>query len=160
MAENRCIGKDNDLPWHIPEDLKRFKTITMGKPIIMGRKTFESIVARLGKPLPGRANIVVSRIGFTAEGATVCPDIESAIQTAKDIAAKEELDEIFIGGGAQLYNLALPLTNRLYLTEVHQSVEGDAFFPAINKEDWQETEAEHFNDSPAFSFLTLERKTT
>lgn len=157
VAENGCIGKDNDLPWHIPEDLKRFKAVTMGKPIIMGRKTFESIVARLGKPLPGRSSIVVSRGGFAAEGATVCPDIESAITKAGELAQAQGLDEIFIGGGAQIYALALPQTDRIYLTKVHQAVEGDAFFPALNPQDWRETSREDFDGSPAFSIMTLER---
>ncbi len=156
MSENGCIGVDNDLPWHIPEDLKRFKALTMGRPVIMGRKTFESIVSRLGKPLPGRDNIVVSR-NFKHEGATVCPDITSAIETAKQFAAAKNLDEIFIGGGAQIYGLALPRTDRIYLTRVHLVVNGDAFFPELDAKQWLQTASEDFPGDPSFSAITLDR---
>ncbi len=156
MSENNCIGKNNDLPWHIPEDLKRFKAVTMGKPIIMGRKTFESIVARLGRSLPGRANIVVSRSDFKAEGAIVCPDIETAIAQAKNLAEDQELDEVFIGGGAQIYGIALPYTDRIYLTKVHIDVDGDTFFPDLEK-NWKEIANENFSGNPPFSIKTLER---
>ena len=156
MSENRCIGKDNDLPWHIPEDLKHFKKVTMGKPIIMGRKTFESIVARLGKPLPGRDNIVVSRSGFKAEGAIVCDNIESALEKAKSLAAEKGLDEIIIGGGTQIFELALLYTGRIYLTDVHMHVDGDAFFPPLGEE-WRETEREEYDGDPSFTIRTLAR---
>ena len=155
-SENNCIGIDNKMPWHIPEDLKRFKARTMGSAVIMGRKTFESILAYLGKPFPGRTSIIVSRSGYEAEGAITCPDIESAIEKAKEIATKENLDEIFIGGGAQIYELALPYTDRIYLTKVHMSVEGDTYLPAFGDE-WQETANEDFDGEPSFSIKTLDR---
>lgn len=157
MSKNRCIGRDNDLPWHIPEDLKHFKRVTMGKPIIMGRKTFQSIVDSLGKPLPGRDNIVISRSGFEAEGAIVCPDLESAIDKAKERAADKGMDEIFIGGGGQIFALALPMTERIYLTEVHRHVDGDAFFPALAESEWRETESHSHEGDPPFTIKTLER---
>lgn len=154
-SENNCIGMDNKMPWHIPDDLKRFKALTMGSVIIMGRKTFESILGYLGKPLPGRTSIVVSRSGFTADGAISCPDIETALEKAKEVAATQGLDEIFIGGGAQIYELALPYTDRIYLTRVHAVVNGDTFLdiPA----DWQETAREDRDNDPAYSFITLEK---
>lgn len=157
MSENRCIGKNGDLPWHIPEDLKHFQRVTMGKPVIMGRKTFESIVARLGKPLPGRDNIVISRSGFSAEGAIVCANIEVAIEQAKTLASAKGLNEIIIGGGAQIYELALPYTNRIYLTKIHQTVDGDAFFPELDANEWKETSGKDFDGDPSFTIKTLER---
>ncbi len=157
MAENRVIGVENDLPWHIPEDLKRFKALTMGKPVIMGRKTFQSIFARLGKPLPGRTNIVVSRSGFEEDGVLSCVDIEHAVDTARHIAALNDQDEVFIIGGAQVYAQALPLADRLYLTEVRVSPEGDAFFPEIAPSEWMETAREDHEGDPSYAFVTLER---
>ncbi len=157
MSENHCIGRDNDLPWHIPEDLKHFKAVTLGKPIIMGRKTFESIVARLGKPLPGRDNIVISRSDYKAEGAITCATIEDAIATAKKLATEKDLTEIIIGGGTQIFELALPHTDRIYLTEVHLNVEGDAFFPVLNPMEWRETSRRDFDGETPFTIKTLER---
>jgi len=158
MADNFCIGKDNDLPWHIPEDLKRFKTLTMGKPVIMGRRTFESIYARLGEPLPGRTNIVVSRGGFKAEGVVVCQDITAAIEKARELVNLiKNTDEIFIIGGAQIYELAMPYIDRLYMTKIHTDVDGDAFFPVLDEKEWQQTARQDFEGVPAFSFITLER---
>lgn len=148
-AENNVIGKDGAMPWHIPEDLKRFKTLTMGKPCVMGRKTFESILTQLGKPLPGRTSIVVSRSGFIYESATTCPSLESALEKAKETA-----DEIMIIGGAQIYEQALPLAQRIYLTRIHQTPDGDALFPEIDKEAWKETARENFE---THSFLTFEK---
>ena len=155
-AENGCIGKDNKMPWHIPEDLKRFKERTMGSVIIMGRKTFESIISYLGKPFPGRTSIVVSRSGYEADGAISCSDIESAIEKAKEIATEQGLSEVYIGGGAQIYELALPYTDCIYLTKVHLSVEGDTYLKPFGDE-WKETAREDFEGDPAFSILTLER---
>lgn len=162
MSENSCIGKDNDLPWHIPEDLKHFKTLTMGKPVIMGRKTYESIVARLGKPLPGRANIVISRTpqqdgSDPATGPFYVQDIEAAIAAAEKTARQKNFDEIFIGGGGQIFELALPQTDRIYLTKIHAVVNGDAFFPELSPQDWQETERAYHEGDPSFSFITLDR---
>ena len=147
-ADNNVIGRENAMPWHIPEDFKHFKTVTMGKPCIMGRKTFESILASLGKPLPGRLNIIISRRNYQHAGALTCKDLEEAI----DQAAKTGADEICIIGGAQIYALALPFANRVYLTRVHQSPEGDAFFPVLGKE-WIEKSRD---DKDGYSFLTYE----
>ncbi|MCB1529477.1 MAG: dihydrofolate reductase [Rhodospirillales bacterium] len=148
-AENNVIGKDNQMPWHISEDFKHFKEVTMGKPCIMGRKTYESILAQLGKALPGRTSIVVSRSGFKHEGALTCASLEEAVSKAEDISE----GEIMVVGGAQIYEQALPLAQRIYLTRVHQSPEGDAFFPALGTE-WTETARE---DHKGFSFVTLEK---
>lgn len=148
-ADNNVIGRDNAMPWHIPEDFKHFKTVTMGKPCIMGRKTFESILAQLGKPLPGRVNIVVSRKNYQHDGALTCKDLSEAIEQG----VKIETDEICIIGGAQIYAQALELANKIYLTRVHQSPEGDAFFPALGKE-WKE---ESRDNREGFSFLTYTR---
>ena len=116
MAENRVIGRDNKLPWYLPNDLKYFKTTTLGKPIIMGRKTYESI----GKPLPGRANIVVSRNPeYSAEGVRVVGSLEQALQLATDIAFIDGATELVVIGGAQLYAEALGRVDRIYLTQVH-----------------------------------------
>ncbi len=137
------------MPWHIPEDFKHFKEVTMGKPCIMGRKTFESILVSLGKPLPGRVNIIISRKNYQHDGALTCKDLDEAIDQAKRTAS----EEICIIGGAQIYNLALPLANRVYLTRVHQSPEGDAFFPELGKE-WKETDKD---SRGPYTFLTYER---
>ncbi len=147
-ADNHVIGKDNAMPWHISEDFKHFKQVTMGKPCIMGRKTFESILASLGKPLPGRVNIIVSRKNFQHSGALTCKDLDEALDQAK----KTHAEEVCIIGGAQIYALALPRANRIYLTRVHQSPEGDAFFPALGTE-WKEQDRD---DRDGFSFITYE----
>lgn len=150
MAENRVIGRGNALPWKISEDLRFFKKITMGKPILMGRKTFQSI----GKALPGRTNIVISRDpDFAAEGIKTAPDLETAIKLAK----LESPEEIMIIGGAEIYALALPLADRIYLTEVHAKIDGDAWFPAYDRAEWSETARTDFDSEPAFSFVTLDR---
>lgn len=154
MAENRVIGINNEIPWYIPEDLKYFKRVTMGKPCIMGRKTFESIVEKLGKPLPGRTSIVVSRSGFTHDGAVSVDSIDAAIEKAKEIADKDGADEIAVIGGAQIYEQTLPKADRLYLTKVHNRYDGDAFFPEFYETDWEKSSWE---DHGEFSFLVLER---
>jgi len=149
VADNNVIGKNNQMPWHISEDFKHFKEITLGKPCIMGRKTFESILNQLGKPLPGRTSIVVSRSGFDHEGAITASSLEEAITIAK----KETEEEIMVIGGSQIYSLALPMADRIYLTRVHQEPEGDAFFPEFGP-DWTESD---FEAREGFSFVTLER---
>ena len=149
VADNQVIGMNNEMPWYLPEDFKHFKETTLGKPCIMGRKTFESIIARNGKPLPKRTSIVISRSGYSHEGAKSAASIEEAI----DIARCENDTEIIIMGGAQIYALALPLANRIYYTQVHQSPEGDAFFPKLGDE-WKEVERD---DRDGFSILTLEK---
>lgn len=128
-SENNVIGKDNQLPWHLPEDLKYFKNLTWGLPILMGRKTFDSI----GKPLPGRKSIVVTRQqDWKQEGVEVVHSIEEAVQKAEDFGAKE----IFVIGGAEIFKTALPLANRIYLTRIHHRFDGDVFFPEISTDEW------------------------
>lgn len=152
MAENRAIGKDNDLPWHLPADLKHFKTLTMGKPMIMGRKTFDSI----GRPLPGRRTIVVTRnMQWHTDGVDVADSLEGAIQMA------EMAEEIMVVGGAQIYTQAMPHADRLYVTEVALTVDGDAYFPQLDAGEWLETARESFpaeDGKPAYAFVTYERK--
>lgn len=152
MARNRVIGIDNELPWHIPADLQRFKSLTMGKPVIMGRKTFQSIEARLKKPLPGRPNIVVSGRGFSYPGVDVYPDLETALSEAR---YEFPDDELMIIGGASLYAQALPLVKRMYLTIVDQEPRGDARFPDFDPGDWDESDVEKLD---GYSFKTLTRK--
>lgn len=152
MDRNRVIGKDNDLPWHLPADLKFFKATTLGKPIIMGRKTYESI----GRPLPGRRNIVVTRNAeWRADGVDVAPDLETAKAMVADVA------EAFIIGGAQIYGQSLDVVDRMHITEVDLAVEdGDAVFPEIDGTLWQEVsrEAHPATDGrPAFAFVCYER---
>lgn len=124
--QTRAIGQNNDLLWHVPADLKRFKQLTLGHPIIMGRKTFESIIAILGKPLPGRTNIVITRdVDYMHEGAIVTHSLEDAIAKAR----AEGPAEIHIGGGAEIYRLALPYVSRLHITLFDDAREGDTHFP-------------------------------
>lgn len=135
MSRNFVIGKDNKLLWHIPEDFKHFKTTTMGKPVIMGRKTYES----LGKPLPGRTNIVITGKPNQVTGdIVIVTTVDEAISKAKQIAAETNVNEIFIIGGGQIYEAAMPQTDRIYLTVINQDYEGDTFFPKINPLEWSE----------------------
>ena len=150
-SENNVIGVKGDLPWRLSADLKRFKELTMGKPIVMGRKTYESI----GRPLPGRHNIVITRQGdYVAEGCTVVPSTQAAIDAAGDV------EEVMIIGGSHIYDAFLPYADRIYLTRVHTSLEGDAFLPDLGDE-WVETasESHEANESNDFAstFTTLNR---
>lgn len=157
MAENRVIGRAGGLPWRIPADLKFFKAKTMGKPIVMGRRTFESI----GKPLPGRANIVVTRsVARFPEGVELARDIDSALALAQRRAREAGADEIMIIGGAALYEEFLPRADRLYLTEIHESVDGDTFFPEFDRHGWREIAREDRDDvhHAPVSFVTLDRR--
>lgn len=139
MAENGVIGRDNGLPWHLPEDLKHFRRLTLGKPVLMGRRTFESI----GRPLPGRTNIVLSRqAGFRADGVLLAADLDSALALAEAQARADGVDELMVIGGAALYAEALPRADRLYLTRVHAAVAGDARFPEPDWAQWQRLSAE------------------
>ncbi|MEC4727266.1 type 3 dihydrofolate reductase [Shewanella sp. D64] len=127
MANNRVIGKDNQMPWHLPEDLRHFKVMTLGKPIVMGRKTFDSI----GRPLPGRHNIVISRQEELAiEGTTCVTSFEAAMEAAGDI------EELVVIGGGQLYRTTLALADKLYLTEINLNVDGDTYFPEWDDGTW------------------------
>jgi len=131
-ARNNVIGRDNQLPWQLPDDLRYFKQVTLGKPVVMGRKTFESI----GRLLPGRLNIVISRQpDWQAEGVLVASGLEVALQLAER-QAPETADELMVIGGAEIYKQALPLASRIYLTRVHEEFEGDAFFPDIDERSW------------------------
>ena len=150
ISENHVIGKDNKLLWYLPNDLKHFKDITTGHTVIMGRKTFESV----GKPLPKRRNIIITRQPITIEGCEVVNSIEAALQLCKSEA------EVFIVGGAEIYKQSLNLTDRIYLTIVHKDFDGDSFFPEINKTEWKEVSREDFesdekNNLP-YSFITLQ----
>ena len=151
-AENGVIGRDNTLPWHLSDDLRRFKALTLGKPMLMGRKTFESI----GKPLPGRTSLVLSRArDWARPGATVVRSLEEALERAGAVP------ELVVIGGAEVYRLALPHAQRIYLTRVHAEIPGDTVLPPLDATAWRETEREfHAADARhahAFTFIVLER---
>ena len=153
VARNGVIGRDGGLPWHLSSDLKRFKDITMGKPVIMGRKTWESLPK---KPLPGRPNIVITRQkDFAAEGATVAATPEAALAEAGPV------DEVAIIGGGEIYRMFMPLAHRLYLTEVDLDAGGDTHFPEINPRHWREVAREEHpqgpKDSAPFTLRILDR---
>lgn len=134
VASNGVIGNKGGMPWHLSTDLKRFKSLTMGKPIIMGRKTFEAI----GRPLPGRTNIVLSRArSFSARGVTVATDIREALRLARDRARADGKDEFFVIGGGEVYAMAMPYADRLHVTHVEAMPEGDTVFPPIDTADWE-----------------------
>ena len=142
-ATNGVIGRNNTLPWHLPEDLAHFKRTTMGKPILMGRKTFESI----GRPLPGRRNIVITRDrGWQHTGCEAAASLDDALARCEDDA------EVFVVGGAQLYAQALPRADRLVVTEIHADVEGDVHFPAIDPAHWRETMRESHHQATESGF--------
>ncbi len=158
MANNRVIGVGNQLPWHLPADLKHFKATTLGKPIVMGRKTWESI----GRPLPGRKNIVISRQPeYVAEGAYVVPSLSAGLVLAREHALAEGLVEIVVIGGETIYRSALNEAQKIYLTEVDISLDGDAWFPELVDAQWRETARECYPVTSAeglgYSFVTLER---
>lgn len=153
MSENRVIGVANDLPWHLPADLKYFKAQTLGKPIIMGRKTYESI----GRPLPGRRNIVVTRThDWAAQGVEAASSLEQAILLAEAGGAPE----VMITGGAQIYAQAIDKVDRLYITEVALRLEGDSYFPDFDMACWNETRRETHaaqDGKPAYAFVVYDR---
>ncbi len=150
IAENNCIGSHNTLPWNIPEDLKHFRDLTRGKTVLMGRKTFDSIIALNGKPLPNRLNIVVTKQdNFTApEGVEIFHTIDQALSAHSD-------EDLWIIGGSQIYQETIARANRLEITHIHQTVEGDAFFPAIDPLLWQEVARADYD---GFSFVTYDKK--
>ena len=153
VSDNGVIGRGNALPWHLPADLQRFKRLTTGHGVVMGRKTWESI----RRPLPHRRNIVISGSpGFRPEGATVVPDFRAAVEAARDLA------EVFAIGGSRVFEAALPLTDRLELTRVHGQVPGDAFFPKLDLSEWKLVAEERHpaDDQHAypFTFLTYDRR--
>jgi dihydrofolate reductase len=156
-ADNRMIGKNNQLIWHMPHDLKFFKTTTSGHYVLMGRKSFES----MGKPLPNRLNVIITRNqDYAAEGALVVHSLEAALQ----LAADQKQEEVFILGGGEIYQQALDkgLVDRIYLTEIKDTFEGDTYFPELDEQQWQEVhreeyQADHLNPHD-YAFVTLERK--
>ncbi len=155
VAQNHVIGRKNDLPWHLPDDFAFFKRKTSHHPIIMGRKSLES----LGKPLPNRTNIVITRNkGLQAAGVTIVHTLDEAIAAARSI----NQEEIFVIGGAEVYTMALPVATTLYLTEIHRDYEGDAYFPEVDKREWNEvSRVPHAADERhevGFDFVTYERK--
>jgi dihydrofolate reductase len=153
MARDGVIGRDNAMPWRLPDDLKHFKTLTMGKPMLMGRKTF----AAIGKPLPGRTSVVLTRDpAWHAEGVIAVRSLEEAFQKIGDAP------ELCVVGGAEIYKLTLPVTDRIYLTRIHANIPGDTVFPPLEMSEWRETERiEHPADERhayAMTFSTLERR--
>ena len=163
-ARNGVIGRDGDLPWRLRSDLQRFKAITIGKPCIMGRKTWQSLPL---KPLPGRLNLVLTRDeGWgedgEARGALVCRSLDEALEIAREQAQDDGVDEVCLIGGAALFEAALPRAKRLYITEVEAEPEGDVLFPAFDAADWTEVAREAHvageKDDHAFVFRVLERR--
>jgi dihydrofolate reductase len=158
-AENGIIGRNGQLPWRLPSDLKRFRKLTLGKPLVMGRKTYDSI----GKPLDGRDNIVVTRqAGFSPPGVHAVSSVEQALALGRELAAGRGVDEVMVIGGAEVYRMALPRAERLYLTLVHAEPEGDARFHAPNPQQWRETAREPMlqglNDQFSAEFIVLDRQ--
>ena len=152
VADNGVIGRDNTLPWYLPQDLRYFKSVTMGHPVIMGRKNYEDI----GKPLPGRLNVIISRDkSFVAEGCVVAHSIEEAISAAGTNK------EVFVIGGAQIYRLFLPFAKKMYITEVHTEAQGDIKFPDFDKTLWKPVSREDYKADSSnpydFSFVLYER---
>ena len=153
MASNRVIGLNNQMPWHLSADLKKFKQITMGSPILMGRKTYESI----GRPLPGRTNIIISRNpDYRQDGCVVVNGIEAALKKGG-----ENAEELFIIGGSDLYKAMLPIADTLYLTQINKAFDGDTFFSELAVQDWVEVDRVDITDDPdaafSYSFLILDR---
>ncbi|PTN10729.1 dihydrofolate reductase [Nitrosomonas aestuarii] len=154
MAKNRVIGKNNGLPWHLPADLKRFKLLTMGHTIIMGRKTYESI----GRPLPGRRNIIVTnQTDYNVAGATIVHSLEEALNISQPSDASGDKCEQFIIGGADLYQQTLALSLRMYITEIQQVFDGDTYFPEFDQNEWFEKSRErHFSEVKTAATSQLE----
>lgn len=157
LARNRVIGRGGGLPWRLPGDLRRFKSLTLGHPVIMGRKTYDSIRSALGGPLPGRTNVVVTRrADLAAPGCEIAPSIAAALERA---SLKTGGEHCFVIGGGEIYGLALPLATRLELTEIDADVEGDAYFPPFSREEWCESSRQAAADGALrYSFVTYERR--
>jgi dihydrofolate reductase len=158
VAENGVIGRDNALPWRLKSDMQHFRASTMGKPVVMGRKTYQSI----GKPLPGRTTIVVSRdAGFAAPGILVAPHLQAALEAARGDALRRGADAIIVAGGGEIYKQAMPVATRLSITEVCKQVDGDARFPVIDPQLWRETARSAHEpaagDETSFAFVTYDR---
>jgi len=158
VAENGVIGRGNALPWRLKSDMAHFRQLTMGKPVVLGRKTYQSI----GKPLSGRTTIVISRdASFNAPGIVVAPNLATALETARGDAFRRNAEAIVVAGGADIYVQTLPLATRLVITEVHKRVDGDARFPAIDPKHWREDARSEQNPGPqdegSFAFVTYRR---
>lgn len=158
MAKNGVIGRGNALPWRLKSDMAHFRALTVGNPVVLGRKTYQSI----GKPLAGRTTIVISRDkNFSAPGIVVAPNFNAALETARGDALRRNAGAIIVAGGADIYAQALPLATRLVITQVHKRVDGDARFPAIDPKLWRETARSEQKPGPqddaAFAFVTYER---
>lgn len=149
MTNNRVIGKDNSLIWHIPEDLKNFKELTSNNTVIMGRKTWESIPEKF-RPLPNRNNIVISRNLSSIEGAEVCSSVANALEKAKSYEK-----EVFVIGGSSIYEQTLHLASKIYLSYIRKEYDGDTYFPRFNEDDWEITETKDFAE---FKFVVYEKK--
>ncbi|KTG08377.1 dihydrofolate reductase [Haloprofundus marisrubri] len=155
VAENGVIGADGDMPWHYPEDLAQFKQTTMGHPVVMGRRTYESIARQLGGPLPGRTNIVLSRSEMDLpEGAVHADSVDAAMNIARELVG-EDGGTVFVVGGATVYEQFLPRADRLVLTEIHESFEGDTEFPRFDREAWVEVDREEHDE---FDFVEYRRR--
>jgi len=149
MARNRVIGNNNQMVWHIPEEFRYFKRTTMGKPIIMGRKSFDALG---GKPLPGRANIIISRNPDAVQGDVIAvATLDEAIAKGREIAIRDGVEEVFITGGAQIYEMAMPVTQRLYLTIIDRDYEGNVLFPEFDMKDWIEKSSIPVENDPPYT---------
>nr|AIA12575.1 Dihydrofolate reductase [uncultured bacterium] len=154
IAKNGIIGGDNDLPWYIPEDLKHFKKITLGKTVLMGRKTYESIVARLHKPLPGRKSVVITRDVNFAQRNDVPPevlvfhDLNSALDALNN-------EDIYVIGGAQIFTAAMPRAEKMFITHIHEAYDGDVYFPEVDYNQWNKIEEEPHED---FTYAVYAKK--
>jgi dihydrofolate reductase len=156
VSRNGVIGLNNQLPWRLPDDLQYFKSVTMGKPLVMGRKTYDSI----GRPLPGRTNIVITRdASWSAAGVKVATTLDDALLLAHQACLDSGVDEVMVIGGEQIYRMTITVADRLYVTEVDAEIVGDAFFPTIDPQQWQRTRAElpDVTGSYSYQFLVLDR---
>ena len=159
VSRNGVIGVDNQLPWHLPDDLQYFKSVTMGKPLVMGRKTFDSI----GRPLPGRTNIILTRdASWSAPGVEVATTLDDALSLARKACTNNGVDEVMVIGGEQIYRMTMVVADRLYVTEVDAEIAGDAFFPAIDNQQWQRTQVKlpEVTGSYGYQFVVLDRRET
>lgn len=159
IAENGVIGLDGQMPWHLRSDLQHFRALTLNKPVIMGRRTYESI----GKPLPGRTNIVLTRdLGLIVPGGVLATSMDAALGFAREDARTRGIDEIMVIGGSGVFSATMPLARRLEITHVHARPEGDRFFPPIDAKEWRESNRQYYDagphDSASFTVATYLRR--
>ncbi|MFA1610768.1 dihydrofolate reductase [Halobellus rubicundus] len=155
VAANRVIGRDGEMPWHLPADLKHFKRTTTGHPVIVGRRTYETVVEALGEPFPGRTSVVLTSQSLDLPaGAVVANSIDEAVELAREDAAARGVDAVYVAGGGRVYEQFLPRADRLVLTELRASHDGDTRFPAWDDDEWRETDRE---ERDGFAFVTYER---